>query len=190
MNIAEKARLVASAAHSAANHFRKITNDPYIVHPEAVVEMSKFYLAHNSDVCVNEDEVAAIAWLHDTVEDTGLKLDFLFQEFGEFVAEGVDCLSADHMSDRAAMKAAYVEKLKKAKSPAYYIVKLADMRANFSDIVLSHKNPEPEKQFKKYRRFIEEKSAMINAVPGIKSLKGADELLRDMQDFLMMKDAA
>lgn len=190
MNIAEKARLVASAAHSAANHFRKITNDPYIIHPEAVVDLSMFYLAHNREVCVNKYEVAAIAWLHDTVEDTGLKLDFLFQEFGEFVADGVDCLSAEPMRDRAAKNEAYIQKLNSAKSPAYYIVKLADIRANFDDIVISHKNPEPEKQFKKYRRFIEEKSAMINAVPGIKSLKGADEILRDMQDFLMMKDAA
>ena len=39
MDIVEKARVFATAAHGAAAQLRKYTNEPYIVHPAEVVKI-------------------------------------------------------------------------------------------------------------------------------------------------------
>ena len=40
MDIVEKARVFATAAHSAVAQLRKYTGEPYIVHPAEVVSIS------------------------------------------------------------------------------------------------------------------------------------------------------
>lgn len=60
--LVERARRYATKAHAAIDQRRKYTNDPYIVHPQAVMEIV-------SSVPHSEEMLAA-AWLHDTVEDT------------------------------------------------------------------------------------------------------------------------
>ena len=68
MNIVEKARVFATAAHAAVGQLRKYTFEPYIVHPAEV-------FAIVSTVDGATEEMMAAAWLHDTVEDTGVTIE-------------------------------------------------------------------------------------------------------------------
>lgn len=67
---------VAAQAHEG--QLRKSTKTPYISHPYAVGLM----LAQAG--CTEDMVIAGI--LHDTVEDTGLTLDYIREHFGEHVA--------------------------------------------------------------------------------------------------------
>ncbi len=75
----QKAIEVATKAHEG--QFRK-TGEPYIIHPLAVKKILEEW-------GMDEDTIIA-GLLHDTVEDTGLKLDDIRKEFGETVAFLVD----------------------------------------------------------------------------------------------------
>ena len=75
----ERAVEVAKQAH--AGQLRR-TGEPYIIHPLAVKEILEEW-------GMDEDTIIA-GILHDTVEDTDMKLDFIRKEFGESVAFLVD----------------------------------------------------------------------------------------------------
>lgn len=130
MNIVEKARVFATAAHAAVGQLRKYTFEPYIVHPQEVagivetVEGATF-------------EMIAAAWLHDTVEDTGVTIEVIKQEFGEEVAELVGWLtdvSRPEQGNRATRKA--IDRAHTAMAPAAaQTIKLADLIANTRSIV-------------------------------------------------------
>lgn len=62
MNLIEKAKAIAYEAHKGVK--RKVSGDPYIVHPERVANKVA------SLAGTNEEDVAA-AWLHDVIEDAG-----------------------------------------------------------------------------------------------------------------------
>ena len=70
---------IAKKAH--AGQFRK-TGEPYIIHPLAVKKILEEW-------GMDEDTIIA-GVLHDTVEDTDLRLDDIKREFGESVAFLVD----------------------------------------------------------------------------------------------------
>jgi (p)ppGpp synthase/HD superfamily hydrolase len=72
----ERARLLATVAH--AGQVDKI-GVPYLRHPEAVAAIVQ-RLPEFRDLSTTERMVAvAGAWLHDTVEDTGVTLDMLIE---------------------------------------------------------------------------------------------------------------
>ena len=76
----ERARLFATAAHSAVGQVRKYTGKPYICHPEHVLEILCEYIPEATvDMC-------AAALLHDVVEDTEITIDLIRENFGEIVA--------------------------------------------------------------------------------------------------------
>ena len=79
MSRIERAIEVAKQAHDG--QLRR-TGEPYIIHPLAVKEILEEW-------GMDEDTIIA-GILHDTVEDTDLKLDFIRKEFGESVAFLVD----------------------------------------------------------------------------------------------------
>lgn len=83
--LAERARRYATKAHGAIDQRRKYTNAPYIVHPQAVMEIV-------SSVPHSEEMLAA-AWLHDTVEDTPTTLADIESHFGLRVASLVAMLT-------------------------------------------------------------------------------------------------
>ena len=128
MNIVEKARVFATAAHGAVAQLRKYTHEPYIVHPAEVfsivttVECSR--------------EMMAAAWLHDVVEDTGVTIETIKAEFGEEVAELVGWLtdvSRPEQGNRATRKA--IDRAHTAMAPAdAQTIKLADLISNCSSI--------------------------------------------------------
>jgi guanosine-3',5'-bis(diphosphate) 3'-pyrophosphohydrolase len=127
MDLVEKARVFATAAHHATNHVRKYTGEPYINHPAAVVELVRS-VPHTP-------EMLAAAWLHDVVEDTGVELDVIRHEFGLNVAEMVEMLtdvSAPHdvREHRKALDRGHTA----VSSPAAKTIKLADLIDNTTSI--------------------------------------------------------
>lgn len=128
MNIVEKARIFATAAHAAVKQLRKYTNEPYIIHPSEVASIVK--------TVDHTPEMLAAAWLHDVVEDTGVPLSVIWVEFGEVVGEYVEWLTDDPEAtgNREQRKAASCARLAQAPGEAQ-TVKLADLISNTSSIV-------------------------------------------------------
>jgi (p)ppGpp synthase/HD superfamily hydrolase len=129
MNIVTKAQVFATAAHAAVKHVRKYTGEPYIVHPIHVMSIVK--------TVEHTDAMLAAALLHDTVEDTGVTIDLIEQEFGTEVAELVGWLTDVSKKDdgnRAVRKQMDLEHTAQAPAAAQTI-KLADLISNTSSIV-------------------------------------------------------
>ena len=82
-DLIEKAYVYAKAAHK--DQIRK-DGKPYISHPVSVALIL-------ANLGFNEDVVSA-ALLHDVVEDCGITLENLKNEFNINIAELVDCVSA------------------------------------------------------------------------------------------------
>lgn len=119
----------ATKAHERVKQKRKYTEDPYIVHPMAVAETVRSV--------PHDEEMLAAAWLHDTVEDTGVLLKDIEAEFGPGVASLVEQLtdvSKPGDGDRKARKEVDRNHTAKASSRAKTI-KLADLIDNGKSIV-------------------------------------------------------
>lgn len=129
MDIIEKARVFATAAHGAAAQLRKYTHEPYIVHPREVADIVSKH--GGTDVQI------AAAWLHDVVEDTGVTIETIREEFGTEVADLVGWLtdvSRPEQGNRATRKA--IDRAHTARAPALaQTVKLADLMSNCSSIM-------------------------------------------------------
>lgn len=129
MEIVEKARVFATAAHAAAAQLRKYTNEPYIVHPREVAKIV--------GTVPHSYEMLAAAWLHDVVEDTGVTLETIRAEFGSSVADLVGWLtdvSRPEQGNRATRKA--IDRAHTAMASAdAQTIKLADLISNCTSIV-------------------------------------------------------
>jgi (p)ppGpp synthase/HD superfamily hydrolase len=129
MNIVEKARIFATAAHAAVKQVRKYTGEPYINHPFHVMSIVK--------TVTHTPEMLAAALLHDVVEDTGVTIELIEQEFGSEVANLVGWLtdvSRPEDGNRATRKQLDMEHTAQAPAAAQTI-KLADLISNTSSIV-------------------------------------------------------
>jgi (p)ppGpp synthase/HD superfamily hydrolase len=129
MDVVERARVFATAAHAAVAQLRKYTNEPYIVHPAEVVSIVR--------TVPHTPAMLAAAWMHDVVEDTGVTLETVRAEFGDEVADLVGWLTdvsrPDH-GNRAARKA--VDRAHTAAAPAAaQTVKVADIISNTRSIM-------------------------------------------------------
>lgn len=125
----EKARRFATKAHAEAGQRRKYTDEPYIVHPAAVVELVRSVTDNEAMLCA--------AWLHDTVEDTPTTQGDIQSHFGEDVATLVEMLTDSHppeAKNRAARKVAHFQHTAKASADAQTI-KLADIIDNTRSII-------------------------------------------------------
>jgi len=129
MTMIVRARVFATAAHAAVGQVRKYTGEPYIVHPAEVAKIV-------TDAGGTEAMICA-AWLHDTVEDTGVTIETIRAEFGAEVAELVGWLtdvSRPEHGNRAHRKA--LDRAHSAAAPAEaQTVKLADLIANTRSIM-------------------------------------------------------
>lgn len=160
MDIVEKARVFATAAHAAVGQVRKYTGEPYTVHLDEVATIVKS-VKHT-------DAMIAAAYLHDTVEDTEVTFDLIEQEFGMHIADQVRWLtdiSTPEMGNRAyrkAMDRAYISNA----SHEAQTVKLADLISNTRSIV---------KHDRRFARvYLEEKRLLLEV------LTHGDSSLRDM----------
>lgn len=130
MEMVDRARVYATAAHAAVGQLRKYTNEPYIVHPTEVAAIV-------AAVPGSTEEMIAAAWLHDVVEDTGVEVTDIWREFGSIVASYVHWLtnpSKKEDGNRSARKAIDREFLRNAPAEVKTI-KLADLLSNCSSIV-------------------------------------------------------
>ncbi len=128
-SLEEQARRFATALHAAAGQRRKYTDEPYIVHPQAVADLVRSV--------TDDEEMIAAAWLHDTVEDTSSTLNDIEQQFGSRVASLVAMLTDSaqpHAKNRAARKLAHFRHTAEA-SPDAQTIKLADIIDNTRAIV-------------------------------------------------------
>lgn len=178
MNIVERARVYATAAHAAVEQVRKISGEPYIVHPARVSKTIK-------ELDGTTEAMEAAAYLHDVVEDTGCTLDNVRVEFGDEVADLVDWLtdvSKPEDGNRKLRKAMDCEHTSRAPAQAQTI-KLADIIDN------SKSYNDPKDGFA--RRWNKEKEAQLQVlVRGDNTLRAIaraqlDEFMR--LDNLMYK---
>lgn len=130
MDVIEKARVFAIAAHSAVKQLRKYTHEPYWVHPVEVANMV-------ANIPNSSDAMIAAAFLHDTVEDTGVTIEVIKEVFGEEIANLVGWLtnvSKPTDGNRAKRKAIDREYIEKAPAEAQ-TVKCCDIISNLNSIV-------------------------------------------------------
>lgn len=130
MELVERARVYATAAHAAVGQVRKYTNEPYIVHPEEVAAIV-------ASVPGATEEMIAAAWLHDVVEDTGVEVTDIWREFGCVVASYVHWLtnpSKKEDGNRAVRKEMDRRFIQNA-PPEVKTIKLADLISNSSSIM-------------------------------------------------------
>lgn len=127
----EQARVFATEAHASINQRRRFSDEPYIVHPEAVAQLV-------SEV-TDETALIAAAWLHDVVEDTPVTLSDLRNQFGDDITQlvyEVSKVSGDIAGDRVLKSALDRDHFAQA-SPRGKTIKLADMIDNLKSVVQS-----------------------------------------------------
>lgn len=111
MSLSTRAELFAKSIH--ANQVDK-AGKPYIEHLQAVV----------NNLVEPSEEMVAVAWLHDSVEDTEQSIDDLTYYFGKDVAEAVRAITkvdGEHYDE-------YLARVKN--NPIARQVKIADLTHN------------------------------------------------------------
>lgn len=126
LTLAQKAVAFAEKAH--AGQKRRVTGAAYIVHPVRVAEMVAQHRLR--------EEFVAIAYLHDVVEDCGISVQQLEDEFGYEVADGVYKLTKPLLKEgnRATRTAKFIASLKAAPREIQ-IIKLCDRLDNLKEMV-------------------------------------------------------
>lgn len=151
MNIIEKAKIFATAAHAAIGQKRKYTGEDYIVHPAEVATIVM-------SVPGRTDEMVAAAWLHDTVEDTEITILKIRDNFGEKVALLVAWLTdVSNLEDgNRAVRKEIDRRHTFCASAEAKTVKLADLISNTKSIT------EYDPNFAKV--YMREKEALLNVL--------------------------
>jgi (p)ppGpp synthase/HD superfamily hydrolase len=153
VDIVEKARVFASAAHKAIGHKRKYTGACYTVLLEEVARLV--------DAAGGTPSMVAAAWLHDVVEDTQILQTDIEVHFASDVAElGAWLTDVSRPEDGN-------RKLRKAKDRAHLaqapveaqIIKVCDLISNAQDICKHDRNFG--------RVFVHEKIALLEAMSKI-----------------------
>ena len=118
---------LAIVHHEAVNQTRKHSGEPYVAHPIRVAKTVYKY-TDNHDAII-------VALLHDTLEDTNLKIDFIKSKFGDTVATNIEALTMPDKSvgNRATRKALYRKQIADA-SDVVKLIKIADMMDNYPSI--------------------------------------------------------
>jgi len=125
----ESALLYALKAHDGQP--RKYVGGPYIAHPIRVAGL----LMPLPDSMSEKNYVIMAALLHDVVEDCGVSIQTICDDFGSEIATLVDWLTkVDSIGNRAQRKLIDQEKLALAPNPAK-LIKCADLIDNTESIV-------------------------------------------------------
>lgn len=151
MDMVEKARVFATAAHAAVGQKRKYTGEDYINHPIEVAN-----ILHQAGY--RTDEIQAAALLHDLQEDTHITNELIQKEFGTTVAtlvEGLTDVSKAEDGNRATRKAIDREHIAKQSSMCKTI-KLADIISNSKNIL--------EHDWEFARVYLKEKMALLRVL--------------------------
>lgn len=128
------AKLFAILAHRRINQRRRYTGERYESHPREVAEAVR--------VRGGTKQMIAAAWLHDTVEDTGVSLfwiGFLFgKEVKKLVGELTDVYTKEAFPElnRAKRKILEADRIKRISKDAK-LIKLCDIRSNIKSICVN-----------------------------------------------------
>ena len=139
MSLSTRAELFAKSIH--ANQVDK-AGKPYIEHLQAVV----------NNLVEPSEEMVAVAWLHDSVEDTEQSIDDLTYYFGKDVAEAVRAITkvdSEHYDE-------YLARVKN--NPIARQVKIADLTHNMDLTrlpVITNKDLVRKEKYIKAKAFIE-----------------------------------
>jgi guanosine-3',5'-bis(diphosphate) 3'-pyrophosphohydrolase len=141
---------ILAAAHFAAQHHAEqkrkgVAAEPYINHLIEVAEL----VAASSDVL--DVELVMAAFLHDTVEDTGVTGEEVERQFGPDVAGLVMEVTDDKSLPKARRKALQVQTAPK-KSPRAQTLKLADKISNLRSVLSS---PPPDWSRERRREYFD-----------------------------------
>jgi guanosine-3',5'-bis(diphosphate) 3'-pyrophosphohydrolase len=125
----------ARKAH--AEQKRKFTEEPYIEHPKRVAELVR--------TVPHTPEMICAAYLHDVVEDTPISLEEIKKRFGNEVAELVEELTDEYMTEKYPHLNRKLRKEKEVERQAEMsiqakTIKLADVIDNTRDIVGNDEN--------------------------------------------------
>lgn len=122
--LAFKAMMFARHVHK--DQLRKYTNTPYSDHLAEVAGIVA--------TVSNNPLHIAVAWLHDTVEDCGVKIIDLYEMFGSDIAVGVSSLSDLEKGNRAERKR--LGRIRLSEAPGWIqTIKCADLISNTPSIV-------------------------------------------------------
>lgn len=98
------------------------------LHYGQVDKAGKPYIEHLAFVAkhikVRTAEIEAVAWLHDSVEDTQCSIDEIYREFGNVIANAVEAIT----KKQGESYQLYLERVKA--NPIARVVKLADLSHN------------------------------------------------------------
>ena len=141
-------RLVSAAADFASRRHNGMArkgrgSEPYINHLAEVANI----LAEVTDGA--DAELVAAAWLHDTVEDTGVTLVELMAEFGERVAALVVEVTDDMSLPKTKRREMQIESAPH-KSPGAKLIKIADKISNIRARIHSDPSAEERADLKDY----------------------------------------
>lgn len=115
----------AKRKHDETKAIRKVSKEPYWVHPEGV---AKIIMEHGG----SDTEIKA-GMAHDLLEDTGCTYDDLVEKFGENVASIVKEVTNDKAEIEKVGKEKYISEELVRLSPEALTVKLSDMLYNMKD---------------------------------------------------------
>jgi len=118
--------IVAFAAQKHEGQIRKLSRNPYIVHP---VNVANILNALNE-----QDDLVKAAYLHDTLEDTDTTFEELTEKFGEKIASLVKELTSDRSAVKEVGKAQYLTEKMNDMSMDALTIKLADRLDNVSNL--------------------------------------------------------
>lgn len=117
-SFSKKARALATRAHDGQLYG---TGDPYIMHPTQTAELARRLGYH--------DDVVAVCFLHDVVEDTTVTLQELGDLFPDHIVSAVAAVTFTGKGHKG--------KIAQAKrDPIGHVVKFCDVSCNYANAVL------------------------------------------------------
>lgn len=151
-------RILAAARFAAVRHARQkrkgVDGEPYVNHLIEVAE-----LIAGCSRTLDADLVIA-GLLHDTVEDVGVTLDELAQEFGAGVAALVAEVTDDKSLPKETRKALQIANAPK-KSARAQVIKLADKISNLRSLLAS---PPADWTFERRRQYFDWARQVVDAL--------------------------
>jgi len=149
----EEAKILAKKKH--ARQTRKDGKTPYFNHLAKVVK-------NLESLGITDKEILCAGWLHDTIEDTDVDYDEIYEKFGKKTADYVASVTKDTRLVKSKQEKQYITQLKNSPWQAK-VVKLGDILANFEDLEYSGYD------FKKQQSKVRNKTPYILAIKnGIK----------------------
>ena len=162
MTIKEKAVEFATAAH--AGQMRKLSNQPYILHPLQVAETLE-----KAGFC---EELVVAGLLHDTVEDTDTTLEQIEREFGAKVSSFVAAHTEDKTKTWEERKQHTLELVKEASLEVKALI-VADKWDNLKSMSAGYELM-GETIWSSFKRGIEQQKWYIRGI-AINSFYGLDD---------------